>query len=194
MFDIFGKLIGGSVKDGLTHHDYNGSTQRLRDDYDSPSAYAALCALSDTRGARKAATTIPCYDALPFGASLAALRGVAGRPQQQVAYPNQVAQAILVYRYRIQDYKCRLEAHCGSDGVFYVQRLYRHLSTAQHEALLKIIKNKYHRGEAIDFSTEKLVDDAGNEVLVTDDVSLSIHYIGRGTPALRGLQADMSAA
>jgi hypothetical protein len=194
MLSILRKLGRGRSTDAATHHDYYGSTQRLRDDYDKPDAYAALCAMSNRRRARLTDVPILCCEGVPLGGSLATLRRAAGRPQQQVSRPNSLTRAIVVYRYQVDDYKCRLEIHCNDDGVFYAQRGYRHLSEPQRPKLLRVVADKYLGGDSLDAAADKLVDAAGNELFLTDDVALTIHYLGRGTRSLLQLCAAAEPA
>ena len=102
-----------------------------------------------------------------------------GKPQHQLKCPNDLTELLLVYRQQWNNFKVKSELHFARQGLFYFNRTFPHLSQAQKQELLLVLADKYNDGEPVDFSAEKLVDPVGNEIIVSQNLVLSIDYLAR---------------
>jgi hypothetical protein len=158
-------------------------SDQLKDKYENLSAYLNLCSLSSTRTAVDSVRQILCCDELHFGCSSGAILKCLGKPQHQLKCPNDLTDLLLVYRQQWNSYKVKSEFHFARHGLFYFNRTFPHLSQTQKQELLRVIADKYHGGEPISFAAEKLVDAIGNEIIVSQNLVLSIDYLGKQDPA-----------
>lgn len=184
--EVLGRLIG--------RHKYGcGSyfSEQLKDKYENLSAYFNLCALSALHSAVSSGRQIRCCEDLTFGCSPKAFIRCFGKPQHQIKYPNVLTDLLLVYRQQWNSYKVKSEIHFARQGLFYFNRTFPYLSQAQKQELLAVLADKYHDSESVDFGTEKLVDPVGNEIIVSQNLVLSIDYLDKQGPACRELLETM---
>lgn len=180
--EVFSRLVG--------RHRYGRESyfsERLIDKYEDFSAYFNLCSLSASRSAVSSSRRISCCEDLTFGCSPGAFLRCFGKPQHHIKRPNDLTDLLLVYRQQWNSYKVKNEFHFARHGLFYFNRTFSHLSQAQKQELLKVLADKYHDGESIDFATEKLVDPVGNEIIVSQNLVLSIDYLDKQGATCTGL-------
>lgn len=176
--EVLGRLIG--------RHRYGCESyfsDQLKDKYENLSAYFNLCSLSSLRSAVSSGRQIRCCDDLVFGCSPGAFVRCFGKPQHQIKSPNDLTDLLLVYRQQWNSYKVKSELHFARHGLFYFNRTFPHLSQAQKQELLAVLADKYHDGESVDFAAEKLVDPVGNEIIVSQNLVLSIDYLDKQGPS-----------
>ncbi|EGV18158.1 hypothetical protein [Thiocapsa marina] len=172
--EVLGRLIG--------YHRYGRGgyfSEQLKDKYENLAAYFNLCSLSALRSSVSSRRQICCCDDLTFGCSPGAFVRCFGKPQHRIKGPNELTDLLLVYRQQWHSYKVKSELHFARQGLFYFNRTFPHLSQAQKQQLLLVLADKYHDGEPVDFTTEKLVDPVGNEIIVSQNLVLSIDYLAR---------------
>lgn len=179
---VLGRLIG--------RHRYGRESyfsDQLKDKYENLSAYFNLCSLSAVRSSVSSGRQIRCCEDLTFGCSPGAFIRCFGKPQHRIKSPNELTDLLLVYRQQWNSYKVKSELHFARQGLFYFNRTFPHLSQAQKQELLAVLTDKYHDGALVDFAAEKLVDPAGNEIIVSQNLVLSIDYLGKQDPACKEL-------
>lgn len=184
---VFTRLIG---RHGSGHESY--FSDQLKDKYENLSAYFNLCALSSSRRSLQSTRPILCCDALPFGCSAGEFVKHLGKPQHQIKCPNDVTDLLFVYRQQWSSFKVKSEFHFARHGLFYFNRTFPHLSPGQKQELLRVIDEKYYGGKPVIFAEDKIVDMAGNEILVSQNLVLSIDYLGTKDPACTRILETMS--
>ncbi len=172
--DVLGRLIGRRRHD---RESYFGD--QFKDKYENLSGYFNLCSLSSLRSAVSSGPQVRCCEDLTFGCSPGDFVRCFGKPQHRLKCLNDLTELLLVYRQQLNSYKIKSEFHFARQGLFYFNRTFPHLSQAQKKELLLLLADKYHDGKPVDFSAEKLVDPFGNEIIVSQNLVLSIDYLAR---------------
>ncbi len=155
---------------------------KIREQYDCVSAYLPVLALSSRYSPLISSCTILLHRKLDFGESRTTVIDWLGRPGHSIHSPNPVAEAILVYRHRLEDYRFRDELHFSSQGLFYVSRTFSSVATHKHADILRIYSDKYLGGSPFDGIKQKIVDSGGREILPTP---FTVHYVATSHPAFR---------
>ena len=158
---------------------------KIREQYDCVSAYLPVLALSSRYSPLISSRAILVHRKLGFGESRKTVIDWLGRPGHSIHSPNPVAAAILVYRYRLEDYRLRDELHFSSHGLFYVSRTFSSVATQKHADILRMYSDKYLGGSPFDGIKQKIVDSGGREILPTLVPASTVHYVATSHPAFR---------
>ncbi|EGV16801.1 hypothetical protein [Thiocapsa marina] len=158
---------------------------QVREQYDRVSAYSQLLASSSSYSPLISSRTILIHRKFEFGESRKKVIDVLGRPGHSIHSPNPVTAAILVYRYRLEDYRIRDEIHFSAHGLFYVRRNFSSVTTLRHADLLRAYSEKYLGGSPFHGVKQKIVDTGGREILPTLAPAIIMNYVATSHPAFR---------
>jgi hypothetical protein len=167
---------------------------RVREQYDCVSAYWPLLISSSRFQPLKSTRTILIHRKLDFGESRKTVMDHLGRPGHSIHSPNPVTDAILVYRFRIEDYQIRDELHFSSQGLFYVSRTFSSVAMHRYADILRMYSDKYLGGSPFNGIKQKIVDSGGREILPTSGPALTVHYVASSHPAFRQIAEHMRSA
>jgi hypothetical protein len=185
MFDFFPIVRRGRAR--IRYED------KIREQYECVSAYWPVLASSSRYSPLKSSRTILIHRKLGFGESRRTVIDWLGRPGHSIDSPNPVTEAILVYRYRLEDYRIRDELHFSSHGLFYVSRTFSSFATHRHADVLKMYSDKYLGGLPFDGIKHKIVDSGGREILPTLSPVFTVGYLATSHPAFLRIADDARA-
>ncbi|QVL50524.1 MAG: hypothetical protein KFB96_08905 [Thiocapsa sp.] len=158
---------------------------KMREQYDCVSAYSPVLVLSSSYSPLISSRTILIHRKLDFGTTRKSAIAWLGRPGHSIHSPNPVTEAILVYRYRLEDYRLRDELYFSSQGLFYVSRTFSSIARHRTAGVLQINSDKYLGGSPFEGIKQKIVDSGGREILPTPAPAFSVNYVATSHPAFR---------
>lgn len=185
-----GRLVpGASTADSRYSQRFSRPGDALREQYGNIDWYRDLDRLSERRNAIPSTRGILCCNDLPFGCSLADLKKRIGEPQERARSVNEFVDMVVVYREKFSGYKVKSEFHFSRGRLFYFNRLFSHLSGDQPQTVIRLLIDKYCPGRKVNFQEDKIIDQDGNEIIVSHNIVLSLEYIAKRSQAFSEIVA-----
>ncbi|MEO9571936.1 MAG: hypothetical protein ABJH82_07020 [Polaribacter sp.] len=145
--------------------------------YKSKSYYLTLYLNSDEN--KKEYTNINIYDTnnLKFGITYR-------EAKKKIAYKDSVVKKdlvnslVLIKKTTVGDYPTKLVLHFYKNSLFLFNYTFSNLDKNDKNSIKKILKEKYlNKNTQFDFSSQTILDHAGNYIVIEDDVYFTINYL-----------------
>jgi hypothetical protein len=191
MTTIFDRVVGALSGSGQHRYYRRGLWETsLAIKYQKDRPYYNLCALSQAKHAVETSVAISAMPGVEFGCQEKTLKRHLGRPSAIVTPRNFLHDRIYLYRHLISGLKVKTEYHFNEDGLFYYNHTFRDITVDYQRLIIELIRKKYLDTRPFDHLRDKIVDEHGCELIVNQNISISIDYIWIGGATCQGLMRD----
>jgi len=146
--------------------------------YNRKSTYFNL--LKRTKENNKEFTSKKVYDTnnLKFGITNKEARKIT-KNREEFIKKELVYSTVLIQKTIIGDYHAKLALHFHKNSLFLFNYTFSNLDKKDKKIIKNILKEKYLNNNdlSFDFSSDNIVDDVDNYIIIEDDVYFTIHYI-----------------